>query len=234
MIFRILAKNVANITKAAFYVSRITVCHNNDLVKKNSTVSEYQGKNLRISAGKSLEEISEGTNCAKKGKSNHLLTLGEKVSNFSPKVPSRAVRTDFYVSKGWILGKKFGSIQFSHFLAHREKIFGLYAKKFFAGLSIMHSTRPEGVLGENSVWNLRFSITDFKPYYVRVYCTKLFGRVVQSESKKSRSSNFRKKLVGIFISFFLFGLWAVTSQNFDKKQWLGCRNCPLRFQRFLK
>ena len=217
MIFGIRAENAANITKAAFYVSRLTIYHNNVLVKKNSTASDYQGKNLRISAGKCLEEFSEGTNCAKKGKSNHLLTLGEKVSNFSPKVPSRAVRTAFYVSKGWILGKKFGSIQFSDFLGHREKLFGLDAKNFFAGLSIMHSTRSRGVLREKSVWNLRFSITDFKRYYVQVYCTKLFGRVVQSESKMSRSSYFRKKLVGIFISFFLFGLWAVTPQNFDRK-----------------
>ena len=53
---------------------------------------------------------------------------------------------------------------------------------------------------------------------MRVYCTKLFGRVVHSESKMSRSSNFRKKFVGIFFNFFLFGLRAVTSQIFAKKK----------------
>ena len=43
----------------------------------------------------------------------------------------------------------------------------------------------------------------------------------------------KKKLVGIFINFFIFGLWAVTFQTFDTKKGLVCRNCPLRFQRFL-
>ena len=52
---------------------------------------------------------------------------------------------------------------------------------------------------------------------MRIYCTKLFGRVVQSVSKFSRSSYFRKKLVGLLTSFFIFGLWAVSSQTFDKK-----------------
>ena len=106
MIFRILAKNVAKITKAAFYMSRLTFCQKTFLEKKKSTLAVFQGKNLRISAGKCLEEISEGTISAKKGISNHLLSLGEKVSNFSPKVLIRAVRTAFNVSKGWILGKK--------------------------------------------------------------------------------------------------------------------------------
>ena len=36
--------------------------------------------------------------------------------------------------------------------------------------------------------------------------------------KVSRWSYFRKKLVGIFINFYIFGLWAVTSQTFDKKK----------------
>ena len=106
LILRILAKNVANITKAAFYLSRLTFCQKKVMQKKNSTLVDFQGKNLRFSAEKWLEEISGGTNFAKKGNSKHSLTLGEKISNFSPKVPSRAVRTAFYVSKGWILGIK--------------------------------------------------------------------------------------------------------------------------------
>ena len=151
MIFRILAKNVANITKAAFYVSRITVCHNNDLVKKNSTVSEYQGKNLRISAGKSLEEISEGTNCAKKGKSNHLLTLGEKISNFSHKFPSRALKTAFNVSRGWILGKKlFLEIRFLQFSPKWRRTFRTVSDKLLAGFSFMHFAYPKGGFGRDS------------------------------------------------------------------------------------
>ena len=61
---------------------------------------------------------------------------------------------------------------------------------------------------------------------MRVHCTKLFDRVVQSESKVSRSSYFRKKLVGIFTNFIIFGLWAVTSQTFAKKIMTGLPNLP--------
>ena len=132
MIFRILAKNFANITKAAFYLSRQTFCQKNVLEKNISTLADFWGKNLRISAAKSLEEIPEGTNFAKKkGNSNHFLTLGEKVSNFSPKVPSSAVKTAFNVSKGWILGKKtlevYSSLIFSdtaqNFLDFMRRVF---------------------------------------------------------------------------------------------------------------
>ena len=63
--------------------------------KKKSTLAVFQGKNLRISAEKCLQTFSEGTKFAKNGNSNHLLTVGEKVSNFSSKFRSRAVRTAF-------------------------------------------------------------------------------------------------------------------------------------------
>ena len=52
---------------------------------------------------------------------------------------------------------------------------------------------------------------------MRFSCTRRSGRVVQYESKVSRSSYFRNELVGIFINFFLFGLSAVSSQTFDRK-----------------
>ena len=79
----------------------------NVLEKKNSPVWDYQGTNLRISAGKCLEEVSEGTNFAWNSILNRFLKMAEKVSNFSPKVPRRAIRTAFYVTRGWILGKKY-------------------------------------------------------------------------------------------------------------------------------
>ena len=60
MIFGILAENAANITKAAFYLSRLKFCRKNVLQIINSTLADFQGKNLRLSAEKSLEEISEG------------------------------------------------------------------------------------------------------------------------------------------------------------------------------
>ena len=46
LIFRILAKKVANITKAAFYLSRLRFCQKNVSEKKKSTFSDFQGKNF--------------------------------------------------------------------------------------------------------------------------------------------------------------------------------------------
>ena len=65
MIFRILEKNVAITTKAAFYLSGLTFCQKNVLERMNSTLAVFQGKHLRLPAGKCIEEISEGTNFAK-------------------------------------------------------------------------------------------------------------------------------------------------------------------------
>ena len=149
MIFRILAKTVAKITKAASYLSRLTFCHKTVLEKMNSTLADFQGKNLRTSSGKCVQENSEGTNFAKKSNSNHLLTLGEKVSNFSPKVPSRAVRTAFYVSKGWSLGKKIWKYTVLCFSRTPRKPFWTLCDYFFAGLTNMHFTRPKGVFWRN-------------------------------------------------------------------------------------
>ena len=44
--------------------------------------------------------------------------------------------------------------------------------------------------------------------------------------KVTRWSYFRKKLVGIFINFFFFGLRAVTSQTFDTKITAGLPKLP--------
>ena len=64
MNFRILAKNVAIITKVAFYLSRLTIRQKIVFEKKNSTLSDFQGKNLKISAVKCLKENSDSTNFA--------------------------------------------------------------------------------------------------------------------------------------------------------------------------
>ena len=149
MIFRILAKTVANITKAASYLSRLTFCQKNVFEKMNATLADFQGKNLGTSSGKCVQENSEGTNFAKKSNSNHFLTLGEEVSNFSPKTPSRAVITAFYVSKGWILGKKNCKYTVLSFSRTPRKPFWTLCDDFFAGLTNMHFTRPKWVFGRN-------------------------------------------------------------------------------------
>ena len=117
--------------------------------EKEFNTCGFSAKKLKISAGKCLEETSEGTNFAKKSNSNHLLSLGEKVSNFSPNVPSRALRTAFYVSKGWILGKKNWHYTVLWFPRTPRKTFWTLCEEFLAGLSIMYFTRPKGVFGRN-------------------------------------------------------------------------------------
>ena len=164
LIFRILSKKGASVTKAAFYLSRLTFCRKNVLEKKNSTLSDFQGKTRRLSAGKCLEEISEGTNFSLKSNSNHFLTLGEKVSNFSPKVPSRAVRTAFYVYRGWILRNKFWKYTILWFSRTLSKSFRTSCDEFFAGLSAYAFYAPRGSFCENiTVGNLRLTFTVFKP-----------------------------------------------------------------------
>ena len=162
MIFRILAKNVANITKAAFYLSRLTFCQKNVFGEKEINTCGFSGNKSQNFGGKVSRRNFWGNKiCKKKGNSNPSLYLGEKASNFSPKVPSKAVRMAFYVSKGWIPGKKrkYTVLWFSR---TPRKSFLTLCEEFFAGLSIMHYTHPREVLCEISVWTLRFTVTDFK------------------------------------------------------------------------
>ena len=75
--------------------------------------------------------------------------MGEKVSNFSPKVPRRAVRTAFYVTRGWILWKKkFWKYTVLWFSPTPSKCFQTSCAEFSAGLPIMHFTRPKWVFGK--------------------------------------------------------------------------------------
>ena len=162
MIFRILAKNVANITKASFHFSRLTFCQKKKFLEKmNSTLADFQGKNIRISSGKCVQAIFEGTNFAKRGIRIIFWPWERKFQTFA-KVRSRAVMTAIYVSKGWILGKKFGSIQFSVFLGHRAKLFGLYATSFLLDYQLCIVLPQREFLGEICVWNLCFTFTDSK------------------------------------------------------------------------
>ena len=186
MIFGIVEKNFANITKAAFYLSRLTFCQKNVLERKNSTLADFQDKHLRLPAGKCMEENSEETNFAKNVNSNHFLTLGKKVSNFSPKIPSRALITAFYVSKGRILGKKVWKYTVLCFSRTPRKTLWTLCEEFFAGLSIMHFTRPKEVFGRNFCLKSVHHLHGFQAIIGAGFCTKFFGRVVQSESKVSR------------------------------------------------
>ena len=149
MIFRIQAKNVAIRNKAAVCMSRLTFCQKKFCRKIIQLFRNFRGKTSEFRRESVWKRFLREQILHKKRNSNHLLTLGEKVSNFSPKVPSRAVTTAFYVSKGWILRKKFWKNRVLWFSRTPRKTFWTLGEEFFAGLSILHFTRPKVVFGRN-------------------------------------------------------------------------------------
>ena len=157
-----------------------------------------------------------GNKLCKKGNSNLFLTLGEKVSNFSPKFPSRAVSTASYVSKGWILGKKFwkNTVLWS---SRTPRNFLDFMRKVFCRIINYAFYSPKWSFGRNFCLKSALHIHGYRAIIGGVFCKKFFGRVVQSESKVSRSSSFRKKTCWDIYQILNFGLWAVTSQTFAKK-----------------
>ena len=149
MIFRILAKNVANITKAAFYLSRLTFCRKKCFGENEINTCGFSWKTSQTFGGKVYRRNLWGNKFCKKGNSSHFLTLGKKVSNFSTKIARRAVITTFYVSRGRILGKKIWKYTVLWSSRTPRKTFWTLCEEFFAGLSNMHFTRPKGVFGRN-------------------------------------------------------------------------------------
>ena len=123
----------------------------NFLEKKNSTHANFQGKSLRISAGKSLEEISEGTNVAKKGSSNHLLTLGEKFQTFLQKFPAVLSKQHSTNPEDEIQERKcfwkYRNLQFS---PTSRRTFRTVSDKFLAGFPFMQFAYPKAGFGRDS------------------------------------------------------------------------------------
>ena len=123
----------------------------------------FSGKKSQNFGGKVSRRNFWGNKfCIKKGNWIHFLNLEEKVSNSSTKLPSRAVRTTFYVTRWWNLGKKLLEVYSSLIFSNTEQKFSDFTRRVFAGLSTVQFTRPKGVSTEISVWNLRFTFTDFK------------------------------------------------------------------------
>ena len=64
MIFGILAKKCRKYHLSCILLVQTNILQKKVLEKKNSTLSDFQGKILKISAVESLKDISEGTNFA--------------------------------------------------------------------------------------------------------------------------------------------------------------------------
>ena len=122
----------------------IPLVQTNILTKKSFGENEFN--TCGVSVNKSQNFVRKvwrrnfwGNKFCKKGNSNHFLTLGKKVSNFSPKIARRAVITALYVSKGQILWKKnlevYSSLFFSdtaqNFLDFMRRVFCRFIKYAF-------------------------------------------------------------------------------------------------------
>ena len=114
----------------------------------NSTFAVFQGKNLRLSTGKCLEDISERTNFAKRVIRILFWLWDGKFQNFPqnflaelswrpPTYPKNESR-----KKNW----KYTVLCFSR---TPRKPFWTLCDDFFAGLTNMHFTRPKWVFGRN-------------------------------------------------------------------------------------
>ena len=99
----------------------------------------------------------------KKGNSNHSLSLGEKASNFSLKVPSKAVRTAFYVSKGWILGKKL-EVYSSLIFSDTAQIFLDFMRKVFCRIINYAFYSPKGSFWEKFLFEICASHSRISSY----------------------------------------------------------------------
>ena len=161
MIFRIPAKNVANITKDSFHFSRLTFCRKNVFGENEFNTCGFSGKKPQNFVGKMCTRNFWGNKFCKKGNTNHFLTLGEKVSNF-PKSSQQSCHNGSLRIQRMNSRKNFGSIQFSVFLGHRAKLFGLYATSFLQDYQLCILLAHREFLGEICVWNLCFTFTDFK------------------------------------------------------------------------
>ena len=109
----------------------------------------------------------------KKVNSNHFLLLAEKVSNFSSKVPSSAVKTAFNVSGGWNPGKKcfwkYGILQFS---PTSRRTFRTVSDKFLAGFWFGHFAYPKGGFGRDSYLECRLYNNGLQAIKLWVYFRK--------------------------------------------------------------
>ena len=163
MIFRILAKNVASVTKAAFYLSRLTFCQKMFWRKRIQHFRIFREKIAEFRRESVQEKFLREQILHKKGKSNLFLKLREKDSNSYPKVLSRAVRTAFYVSRGWNPGKIFfGSMKFFDVTGLRADVLGLLVNIFMSEYHLCKLHSQGELLRETYAWNLGVRFTEFK------------------------------------------------------------------------
>ena len=160
MIFRILAKNVANITKAAFYLFQTNILPKKCFREKEFNTWGFSGKKSQNFGGKMSRRIFWGNKFCKKCNSN-IYWLWERKFQTFPKSSQQSCQHGILRLQR-INSRNKRKYTVPWFSRTPRKPFWTLCEEFFAGLSIMHFTRQKGVLVEFSVWNLRFAFTDFK------------------------------------------------------------------------
>ena len=174
----------------------------------------FSGKKSQNFVGKLWRRNFWGNKFCKKCNSNQFLTLGEEVSNFSPKVPSRAVRKAFYVIRGWILGKKLLEVYSSLFFSDTVQNFLDFMRRIFCRIINYAFYSPKGSFWEKLVFEICAS-------HSRISCDNRCGFFAQNFPVGLSNLNpkfvliilFKKKFCWNIYHFLYF--WTVSSNFSD-------------------
>ena len=131
------------------------------------------------------------------------------------------------MTRGWSRWKKFLEVYSSLIFSDTEQMFLDFMLRVLCRIINYAFYAPKG-----SFWEI-FLVEICAPHS-RISSDSRCRFIAQNFSvglsnlnpKVSRWSYFRKKLVGIFVNFFIFGLWAVTSKTFDTKRVTGLPKLP--------
>ena len=121
----------------------------------------FSGEKSQTFGGEVSRRNFWGYKFCKKGNSNPFLTLREKVSNFSPKIPSRAVMTAFYVSTEWFLGKKVLDVYSSLFFSDTAQNFLDFMRRVFCRIFNYAFYSPKGSFWEKVLIEIEASHSRF-------------------------------------------------------------------------
>ena len=163
MIFRILAINVANITKASSHFSRLTFCQKNVFGENEFNTFGFSGqKSQNFRSKVSKRKFWQHKFCIKKVIPIIYWLWERTFQTFTQKFPAEVSEQHSTYPEDECQERNVGSIQFSDFPGHRAKIFGHYAQSFLQDCLLCILLAQREFLGEISDWSLSFTFTDFK------------------------------------------------------------------------
>ena len=161
MIFRILAKNVASVTKAAFYLSRLTFCQTKWFGEKDINTFGFPGKItsefpwkivgmiVKPSFWVSRRKLRGNKTCIKELIQFFFDFGREKYFKLLSKISQQSCQTAFYVSRGWIPGKLLWKNIVLRCSRTSNKNFRTFSELLYVEISIMHFTFPKAGFGRN-------------------------------------------------------------------------------------